>query len=226
MNTEEKLFEKFGFNEYRDGIVNEVEWKNTYPKILFVLKETNGYDDDLRSFLKAGGRVQTWGNIARWSYLIKNMIAENIEPTFDDFKKRGNYCARKKHLSTACVINLKKTEGESTTNPNEFWEYFKGSKAVDILKEQMKLYSQIDIVVCCGGIVFEIFKNKVLEEKELKTIKDFNLKNGNSYRELKLYKSLKGYYVIDFIHPQQRTFTNENIWKSLVDIVKKINENK
>jgi hypothetical protein len=230
MSIENELFEQYkDVVEARDGIVNDEEWENLnskIPKILFLLKETNGYDDDLRSFLKNGGRVQTWGNIARWSFLIKKMIAKNEVPKFEDFQKRSNECARKKHLSTACVVNLKKTAGTSTTKPNEFLDHFKNPKTIDLLKEQMKLYPQFDIIVCCGAIVFEIFRNKVLEEKELKTIKDFNVKNGNNCRNLKLYKSSKGYYIIDFIHPQQRTFTNENVWESLVDIVKEISHNK
>jgi len=226
MSVEGNLFKKYGFETYRDGIVNEAEWEKTNPKILFLLKETNGYNRDLRHFARTGGRPKTWSNIARWSYLIKKMIAENIEPPLKDFKKRGNDSARKKHLSTACVINLKKTEGKSTTKPNEFREYFKDPKTIDFLKEQMELYPQIDIVVCCGDIVFEIFKNKVLKEGELKTIKDFKLINNNKCRNLKLYKSSKGYYIINFIHPQQYTYTNEKVWKSLIDIVKEIKESK
>jgi len=228
MSIESKLFEQYKdiVKDYRDGIVKEAEWEKANPKILFLLKETNGFKCDLRRFLRDGGRFQTWGNIARWSYLIKKMIAENIQSSLEDFKKRGNDCGRKKHLSTACVVNLKKTAGESTTNPNEFREHFRDSNAIDILKEQMNLYTQIDVVVCCGNIVFEIFRNKVLEENELDRIKDFKLEHKSKCRKLSLYKSSKGYYVINFIHPQQYTYKNETVWKSLVDIVKEIKLNK
>jgi len=226
MSTEGKLFKEFGL-KYRDGIVDEGKWEEINPKILFILKETNDFECDLRSFLKDGGRPKTWSNIARWSYLIKKMFKKNNDtPDFKDFLKKGNDCGRKKHLSTACVMNLKKTAGQSTTKPNEFRDYFKDPKTIDILKEQMKLYPKIDIIICCGDIVFEIFKNKVLEDKELEKITDdFKLEHKNRCRKLRLYKSSKGYYVINFIHPQQHTYTNEKVWKSLGNIVKEINKN-
>ena len=70
-NKENELFNKiFEGSKYRDGIVNPEKWEKTSTKVMFVLKETNGLDGDLRDFLKAGGKCTTWNNIARWSALF------------------------------------------------------------------------------------------------------------------------------------------------------------
>ena len=61
----------------KDGLVDAEFYLNSKYKILFLLKEVNGGKDwDLRGFLRAGGRKQTWNNVARWTKGINNIEKE------------------------------------------------------------------------------------------------------------------------------------------------------
>lgn len=54
-----------------DGLADENSYLSAPLKIVYVLKEVNGGTDwSLREYLAAGGRAQTWNNIARWTEAI------------------------------------------------------------------------------------------------------------------------------------------------------------
>lgn len=93
--AEEQLFQEWQENRegfVRDGVVSEEDYMASTPKIAFILKEVNdpgGGGWDLRKFVSEGGRPQTWNNIARWVYGIRNITSipewnlfENISKEF------------------------------------------------------------------------------------------------------------------------------------------------
>ena len=57
------------FND--DGVVNPEQWEKTSPKIVFILRETDKLEGDLRKFLnEKGGDGDTWNNIVRWAEVL------------------------------------------------------------------------------------------------------------------------------------------------------------
>lgn len=97
------------FNE--DGIINKEYWENmaSSKKILFILKETNGLEGSLTSFLKNGGSstyYRTWNNIARWAEII-------ISGTYLDKISRQQL---HDSLQKVAAINIKKQAGSSRSN--------------------------------------------------------------------------------------------------------------
>ena len=79
-DREDELFESWPSRQepfVRDGVVDADECVRSRVKLLFVLKEVNdlgGGGWDLREFLRAGGRAQTWNTVARWVEGIDRLL--------------------------------------------------------------------------------------------------------------------------------------------------------
>ena len=102
-----------------DGVVSENDYLNSAIKLCFVLKEVNDPDGghwDLREYIKEGARHQTWNNIARWVFCIRNLDSEikwsELEPIDDEFRRNA--------LRSICAFNLKKSPGGHTTELASF----------------------------------------------------------------------------------------------------------
>ena len=213
---ENELFNKiFEGSKYRDGIVNPEKWEKTSTKVMFVLKETNGLDGDLRDFLKAGGKGTTWNNIARWSALFENMN-DDISYKKIDNSIKGN---RKKYLSKICAVNLKKSAGGAYTNDKEYEVQITDAE-IEILREQIKLYKP-NYIVCCGKIISKILiktdniAKRVIENR--KWIKHFEIKKD----KYSLWRDKNSNaFIVEFIHPNSRSYSNEVLFESLMKVVR------
>ncbi|ERT59316.1 hypothetical protein J2S72_000779 [Peptoniphilus koenoeneniae] len=159
LNIEKKQAELF--NEWKkkykyfssDGIVDFYAYKNAYPKITFILKETNEKEDDggydLTEFLRdgaVGGCI--WNNVSRFSAGIINKI--DFE-TVKDIDKND----RKKYLAPISVINLKKTPGRATSIDSEIDKFAKEDR--EYIKKQVEI-CRPDLIIC-GGTGDTFIKN-------------------------------------------------------------------
>lgn len=213
----------------RDGVVDEVEFKKSKPKIVYFLKEVNGENDDclsnnnkrkgrdLRVFLKGKGDWRTWNNVARWTYGIRGLYAGKTPemlpweevPSIDDE-------SRPKQLLSICAMNVKKTSGGSSAKRSEIRCFEK--KYGCLLDRQINIYKP-DIIICCG---IDYYNDKYGEWK--KTISTSNLPRPN-LRKLNpvKYKILdKKRVIIDFIHPLARRAKTNYAYLSLINAIHEI----
>ena len=134
----------------KDGLVDAEFYLNSKYKILFLLKEVNGGKDwDLRGFLRAGGRKQTWNNVARWTKGINNIEKEISWKELEDISDNE----RIELLRYIAVVNLKKTSGSHTSIAEEINTAAK--RNANRLKDQISLYAPN--IIICGGTEGQYF---------------------------------------------------------------------
>ncbi len=189
-----------------DGVVNEDEYVRSVPRLLFVLKEVNDTKDgggwDLREYVRNHAQGQTWNNIARWIYGLRNLNQDIPWASISSIDS-----GRKDLLQSICVMNLKKSPGGGVANPKVVQEIAQQDKA--FLKSQFALY-EADIVVCCGtGWLFD----------ELMTIDNAVLQSTSRGIQYRLMG--RGRSVIYYCHPFARVDACL-LYYGLVDAAKEI----
>ncbi|MBQ9677780.1 MAG: hypothetical protein IJV44_06555 [Prevotella sp.] len=199
---ENKLFQKWIDNTHVedfvfDGVVNPSEWYEMPIRIVFLLKETNGFRDDLRVFLDSGGRWMTWNNVARWTYALRQMYIKDVNPQWESVN-RINKEKRKYNLRKVAVINVKKQMGGTTTNTVKLIEIFRKYNK-EFFVEQLNMLGHIDFLICCGKGVATCVEESVNEELLWKRIRS----------GVRRATTLKGTVVVDFFHPQSRYRSKE-----------------
>jgi len=206
---EEQLFQQWERNRegfVRDGIVSEEDYIASNPKIAFILKEVNdpgGGEWDLRKFISEGGRPQTWDNIARWVYGIRNLPAI---PEWDFFENIINEF-RIETLKSICVINLKKSPGTHTTDHASLNAVANEDRK--FIQKQYALYDP-DITICGGtGDLFKWVAGH--ESPEWK----------RTSRGIWWYKQDTDKIVVSFAHPEARV-QNSLLVYGLLDAIKEI----
>ncbi len=110
----------------RDGILNEDKFDKEH-RVLFILKETNGYSKPLQELLKDGPRNQMWHTLSRWAFGILNPNRKFESLTKSEMKEA---------LQKVAVINIKKIPGKAVAKPNEILNAAIRDK--DFLYEQIK----------------------------------------------------------------------------------------
>ena len=213
---EEKLFNEWklirpGFCP--DGIVEEQNYLDSNPKIMFVLKEVNK-EFNLKDKLKNPEfkRKFTWDNIARWTYGIKNLDKDIqwIELEKNEFITK----IRKELLSTICIINIKKSYGGYKTDINELKKIAEQDKI--FLKNQFQIYykelsTRPDLIICCG--TSKIF-NRLVD------IPDKN-KCGTTSKGIKYIRYDNNKFLILYHHPEARVKDNL-LFYGLIDAIKEL----
>lgn len=113
---EQELFERWasdvrnGF--VRDGVACEETYRESTPKILFVLKDPHdpsGSDGDLREYMRNGATAYTWNNITRWVEGIRNLPNDTPWEVLEYIDEER----RQEALRTIAAVNLKKKPGSS-----------------------------------------------------------------------------------------------------------------
>lgn len=200
-----------------DGVVDEQEWKESPIKVLYLLKEVNGADTewDERDYLKKYNvesnyiktHSPTVNVISQWQY----GIAYKPDATWKDVEQViVDTDLQTKLLSQICLVNIKKTAGESVVDWNKFEVYFKNPINLEMLNKQLDLYHP-DVVVC-GGTAWLLCQVKGWEyNKWLQTT-----------RGIRYYRDRNTVYI-DFCHPNNRGPKNM-IFFSLLDALKEIRE--
>lgn len=145
-------FEEALFNQWKstigdpfipDGVVDSKSYLDSRQKVLYVLKEANDYEEDLRCFVRSGAKGVTWNNLARWAKGIQEL--PNTLDWGDVDRITQNQ--RIEMLKPIAFMNLNKQGGGGRAN----WEKLKGIVERDqvFIQRQIQLYGT-DYVICCG----------------------------------------------------------------------------
>lgn len=213
-----------------DGIVNEKIWDETFPKIVFILKETNEHDSSLTKLLNKpfftiddkiitdeSRRIKdlrpTWFNIARWTYGLTNLYKNKEEINWKNLNSNDDWYKKDwlDELKKVAVINIKKTPGKAIADNKELIKAIEGYG--HLTWKQIKNYKP-NIVIFCG--VSWIFNKYYLENENIITKGDWEqTKTGYWYFKLEKPKCL----FIQYWHPNAH-FPNNMMFYSLIDIVK------
>jgi len=174
-------------NFFRDGVFNESKFKSSKVKILFLLKEINGNENDswdLREIVKDNTRSATWINAGKIHYILNNNY-----PHYNNILNL-NEQEITQSINSIASINLSKKAGKGKANYSRI--YKEATDKFRLWKTQIDIINP-DIVICGGtfDIVQELFeKNKIIDKKEIK-----ETSNGMNY----FYHNKMPF--IDFVHP-------------------------
>jgi hypothetical protein len=141
--------------EYRDGIVDEEQFAQTKPRVLFVLKETNDAPLlDLRQHLREDLKGATWRRVAEWTTGILEGFPHLAEIT-DDRRKAG--------LRRIAAINLKKLAGKGSADMSVV--SYHALRDRNLLRRQIEEINP-DYIVGCGtfGILAWLLELNVVPE--------------------------------------------------------------
>lgn len=202
-------------NDYfiADGVVDEDAWNSSAIKVIYLLKEVNGADEewDERCYLceYASGTVtrsQTIDIIIRWQY----GILHGSKVVWDKVKSETAKAeVQKAMLAHICLVNMKKTAGSASVDQKKFDEYFSDFTNIVNIRRQLAIYKP-DIVICGGasGYLCKImgWKNSVWKH----TSRGIN------------YCKYNNTIYIDFWHPNNRGVSRSVLYYTLLDAIEEI----
>lgn len=127
----------------RDGIIDEISFEKTSPKILFIAKEPNDplqTSWDFREIWKSEFSHSFTYRIAEWAY---GMINNFIKP-FDDIWKEPDKL--REVLKCIAFMNIKKIGGKGSSDLNEIYLHYNLSKKyieeeIEIIKPEFIILS-------------------------------------------------------------------------------------
>jgi hypothetical protein len=208
-----------------DGPVNSEKWfsgKIKY-KILFLLKETYGFDGDPECIImdcpKRFNDSRTNKNIA----LVVNSIEQILElPNFENICKNDNELFReldliydkiltissdllKESFSNIALIELKKTSGESKSNDQDIRAH--AQEFSNLLTKQICLLDP-DLIFCCGRVTWESLTQDL----------DFFNKDSFGSAERVMYK-IGNKFIFHSYHP---SFSGFDRYDVVFDICKNL----
>ena len=150
LTHDELLSEWKSAREYKsftnDGILIEDKWKQSSPKILFLLKESNAGFDNIagRGWGPNGNSNTFWRRINICSYIITE-IWNDRKPSFHEVAT-----VKEREVNSIAYVNVKKNgENKSTSNNNEILQYARNDK--DYLARQISIINP-DVIYCGGTI--------------------------------------------------------------------------
>ena len=122
----------------KDGIVNPERF-NIKHRVLFVLKESNGFPNgSLSVWLSDGPITQMWHNVARW--------AAGVLENFPEYKSIEKIISLKDAINQIAIINLKKKTGGASSRSSIVHAFANQDR--ELLKEQIKLINPKTIIAC------------------------------------------------------------------------------
>jgi hypothetical protein len=167
-----------------DGISRyEEKWTNARPKVLFLLKDTNAYEGDIRDELTDS--LKSWSPHGCWAYGFQNTIINYIPPFTEANKEEKKLVAWR----SCGVLNLKKSQGGNNSNMIELQKV--AMRDIAYITKELEII-QPNIVVCGG--TFNIVKN---------LFGGFNEINGI---ERCYMRKQRDELWIDFCHPGYRIY--------------------
>jgi len=134
-----------------DGPLDPERWDKAEHRVLFLLKEAynepgDTQEWDLREYLRA--RVAdhhlgfTFWTVAYWNYLLRRLHGSRF-PQFPS--SQPEYDAAREELLDAAVVNVKKSGGISTSDPEDLGRYVE--RDGDLIKKQVDI-CRPHVVVC------------------------------------------------------------------------------
>ena len=212
---EEELFKEWEKSRrpfVRDGVVSERDYLKSCPKIAFILKETNnpGFND-LREFLRDGGREESWNNVARWVHGIRNLPSEYEWFSYEEKTKTKAF--RRETLKSIVVMNLKKSPGGSTANAAALKNVAK--EDAPYIQKQYAIYDP-DITICGGVKTGDLFWEALHRDSDMKW--------KQTTRGIWWYSRSAHKFVVAVPHPEARVQDSLLLY-ALLDAIKEIKEN-
>lgn len=173
-----------------DGPINKRKWdSNTDKKILFVLKEAYNEEKDwnLGKWISGLDKYPAiWKRVAEWTYGICKSTLESV-PTYNPNMK---FIDMKDYLDKISVLNLKKSNGKSSSDYEEIYQYAMFDK--EEIKKEIEILSP-DIIIC--GYTFSAL-NDIYDED----IRRNKVRNDNWFYFTDKVCN-KEVIVIDYYHP-------------------------
>ena len=124
----------------KDGIIDEHLFGQAKRRILFIMKEVNGFPGgDLREMLKNGPKYQMWHATARWAAGLLN--------DFPPYGQINTIKVRHESLKSVATINLKKTSGKAQADMAVVNSYAHQDK--ELLRHQISDI-RANVIVACG----------------------------------------------------------------------------
>lgn len=176
-----KRYPKYENKFVSDGIIDEIQFNNTFPKLLFIAKEPNSPDqlsDDFREWWSGGVHDNFSYRICEWAFGLLN--------NFPDLNKINN--DRSIYIKKIAFMNLKKIGGKSTV------KYDVLTKTVNEEKEFIR--KEIDIIkpdIIIGGVGHEKYWKVIFDGIEFR----------NSGFDIKIAR-YGNYKIIHYYHPSYR----------------------
>jgi hypothetical protein len=130
-----------------DGVIDENSFLESSPKIVFLLKEIDDYDKDLRELWGTTSRGHTVAGISHWTWGIREIYNNPSREITKADLPRNDADFRHKQICTVCAMNVKKVSGGASSNMSEVKKFAK--RDADFLLRQLDIY-KAEIVVCCG----------------------------------------------------------------------------
>lgn len=169
----------------RDGIIDEVKFLKSDPKILFITKEPNDpkqNSGDYRNWWKEGVKYSFSNRIAEWSYGILNNF-----PEYDVIRK--NQDLLNESMLKIAFMNIKKIGGNGSSNFKTIMSHL--DMNYDFLYEEINIIEP-DIIIT--GLTWKETREKLFP----------NVIWMNSGYDIAIGRH-KNAKVIDFYHPSSRT---------------------
>ena len=167
-----------------DGVVNQERYLSRKKRLMFLLKETNGNDNNgEKNYILSDWEYMEWvhkqalqkeplyrsvyRNIAMWSRMFNIYTDEKRNPEMLELIDENGLIIDEKlcnSLLDISIINLKKSWGTEFTDWNEMNKYLNNKQRREIVHHQIKVLKPT--LVLCGGtfdFVKKIFDNDVAE---------------------------------------------------------------
>lgn len=178
-----------------DGIIDVSMWKQSKLKVLFLLKEayyTSNWEEPLnlcqhiKKYIKVRGepKFKIWHTVSQWAYGLQQLYLTGDVVQFPDKNEDRNVL--KEALLSSSVINIKKCDGESTSDDSILLEYVTRDWD-DYIFPQIG-FVKPDIIIC-GATWWNVIKKYLDSDKQ-------------TYIKLSEWVySYNNFIFIDFWHP-------------------------
>lgn len=181
-----------------DGLTSEVQYKELFPRTIFLLKEVNAPErkDDWEFATHLNYQAnpendpdhnttwlyKTWHNVCLWMELL-----ERPDATYEKCQKFNEDILRKK-LNYTGVVNIKKTFGAGSSNWDELkkWAFLEENKK--LIRDEIAL-TEAQLIICGGtfGLAYDIYNGLFSSVETLPSGAQYFVVNNQ--------------YFLDFVHP-------------------------
>ncbi|MCB0700688.1 MAG: hypothetical protein H6551_04875 [Chitinophagales bacterium] len=192
---------------YKDGVINEVNYKQAKQKILFIAKEPNGknhkenIDRDFRT---------EW-NTTEPSYIFAKRISEWAYGILNNFPVFNEASNKLRALQDIAFMNIKKSAGIGTVEDYVIISALE--RELDYIKKEIEIIAP-DIIILSTGFIKKI-REKLFDNAEWKS-------SGYGV-DYSIHESCT---IIDFYHPSSRIVAAasysllQNVFKSMHENIK------